>query len=150
MNPSYLRVRRPLDDAIARYGAWIEAPELAPPQEVAERDAMDLALEDGRWKGLAVYIFAWGPWTVFEELSGGLAARSAEEWVRLADGGDLVYAGYNDAIGYGEFVRVDHGQLLRQFRQDEQDSSADVNVGKLPEESRGPHRALGRRGEVGG
>ena len=72
MNPSYLLVRRPLNDAIARYGAWIDLPELAPPQEVAEDDAFDLALEDDQWKGLAVYIFASGPWTVFEEISGGL------------------------------------------------------------------------------
>ena len=70
---------------------------------------------------------------MFEELSGGLADRPVEEWVRLADGGDLVYAGYNDAIGYGEFVRVDRGQLVRQFLEDEQDPSTDVNVGKLPE-----------------
>ena len=40
-----------------RYGAWIKAPELGPPQEVAESDAIDLALENGQWKGLAVYIF---------------------------------------------------------------------------------------------
>jgi hypothetical protein len=138
MNPSYLRVRRPLEDAIARYGAWIDAPELVPPQEVAEDDAIDLALQDEQWKGLAVYVFASGPWTVFEELSGGLGARPAEDWVRLADGGDLVYAGYNDAIGYGEFVRVDRGQLVRQFLQDEQDPSGDVNVGRLPEEAGDP------------
>jgi len=34
-----------------RYGAWIKAPELGPPQEVAESDAIDLALENGQWKG---------------------------------------------------------------------------------------------------
>ena len=133
-----------------RYGAWLDRPELIPPQEVAEDDALDLALDEGEWKGLAVYIFASGPWTVFEELSGGLAARPAEDWVRLADGGDLVYAGYNDAIGYGEFVRVDRGQLVRQFLQDEQDPTADVDVGKLPEEAGEPPGSLGRRGEVGG
>jgi len=44
-----------------RYGAWIKAPELGPPQEVAESDAIDLALENGQWKGLWVYIFASGP-----------------------------------------------------------------------------------------
>ena len=59
----------------------------------------------------------------------------ADDSVRLADGGDLVYTGYNDAIGYGEFVRVDRGQLVRQFLQDKQDPSADVNVGTLPEEA---------------
>src|SRR5262245_57613843 len=138
MNPSYLMVRRSLEDAMARYGAWVGSPELAPPLEVAENDAINLALEDEQWKGLAVYIFVSGPWTVFEELSGGLADRPVEEWVRLADGGDLVYAGYKDAIGYGEFVRVDGGQLMWQFLEDEQDPSADVNVGKLPEESAEP------------
>jgi hypothetical protein len=126
MNPSYLRLRRPLEDAIARYGAWIGLPGLAPPRDVDEDDAVD------------VYIFAEGPWTVFEELSGGLAARPAEDWVRLADGGDLIYAGYNDAIGYGELVRVDAGKLVRQFLQDEQDPSADVDVGRLPEEAAEP------------
>lgn len=135
MNPSYLRMRRPLDDAMARYGAWIGRPELAPPQDVTDTDAIDLALEDGQWRGLAVYVFGSGAWTVFHELSGGLAARAGEDWVRLADGGDLVFAGYNDAIGYGELVQVERGQLVRQFLQDEQDPSANVNVGRLPEEA---------------
>ena len=134
MNPSYLRMRRPLEDAMARYGAWIGMDELAPPQDVTDSDAIDLALEDGQWRGLAVYIFSSGAWTVFEELSGGLAARAGDDWVRLADGGDLVFAGYNDAIGYGELVKVERGQLVRQFLRDEQDPSADVNVGRLPDE----------------
>lgn len=138
MNPSYLMLRCSVTDAMARYSAWIGVPELAPPLEVPENDAIDLALEDEQWKGLAVYIFVSGPWTVFEELSGGLADRPVEEWVRLANGGDLVYAGYNDAIGYGEFVQVERGQLMRQFLEDEQDPSADVNVGKLPEEAGKP------------
>lgn len=138
MNLSYLMVRRSLQDAMARFGAWVGAPELVPPQEVAEDAAIDLALEDEQWKGLAVYIFVSAPWTVFEELSGGLANRSVEEWVRLADGGDLVYAGYNDAIGYGELVRVERGRLVRHFLEDEQDPSAAINVGKLPEEAAKP------------
>jgi hypothetical protein len=138
VNPSYLLLRRQLDDAMTRYGTWIAAPEVAAPREVAERDAIDLALQDGEWRGLALYVFASGPWAVFEELSGGLAARPAEDWLRLADGGDLLYVGYNDAIGYGELVRVDAGRLVRQFLEDEQDPTADVNVGKLPEEAGQP------------
>jgi len=134
MNPSYLRMRRPLQDAMARYGAWIGTPELAPPQDVTDTESIDLALENGKWRGLAVYIFASGDWTVFQELSGGLAGRAGEDWIRLADGGDLVFAGYNDAIGYGELVKVERGQLVRQFLRDEQDPSADVNVGRLPDE----------------
>lgn len=134
MNPSYLRLRRPLAEALRRYGGWIGVPELEPPREVADREAIDLALDGDDWKGLAVYVFSSGPWTVFEELSGGLAARPVEDWLRLADGGDLVYAGYNDAIGYAELVRIDGGRLARQYLNDEQDPSADVDVGSLPGE----------------
>ena len=47
-----------------------------------------------------------------------------------------MFAGYNDAIGYGELVLVERGQLVRQFLQDEQDPSGHVNVGRLPEEAR--------------
>jgi hypothetical protein len=54
MNPSYLRVRRPLEDAMRRYGAWLDGPELTPPQEVAEGDAIGLALDEGRGKGFVV------------------------------------------------------------------------------------------------
>jgi hypothetical protein len=73
---------------------------------------------------------------VFEELSGGFGGRSAEDRLRLANGGDLVYAGYNDAIGYGELVRGDGGRLVRHFLQDDQDP-AGVNVGAVPEEAEG-------------
>jgi hypothetical protein len=132
---TYLRLRCPLDEAMARYGRWIGAPEVDPPRLVRERDAIDLALVDGNWAGLAVFIFASGPWTVIEELSGGLADRPAESWLALAQGGDLVYAGYNDAIPYAQVVVVERGQLVRQYLQDEQDSSADIDVGRLPEEA---------------
>jgi hypothetical protein len=69
VNPSYLRLRRPIADALRRYGAWIGVPELEPPREVAAREAIDLALIGEEWKGLTVYVFSSGPWTVFEELS---------------------------------------------------------------------------------
>ena len=138
MNPSYLRIKLPLDEAMTRYGRWIGTPEIQPPRLVADREAIDLALEDGDWRGLAVYFYTSSGWTVIEELSGGLAARSTEEWLKLADGGDLLYAGYNDAIGYGELVCVTSGRLIRQFLQDEQDPSADTDVGKLPDEDKEP------------
>ena len=139
MNPSYLMLRRPLEDAMARYGAWVGAPELAPPQEVRERDAIGLALDDDdEWKGMAVYVFASGPWTVFEELSGGLGGSAVEKWLALADGGDLLYVGYNDSIAYGELIRIDGGRVVRQFLEDEQEPGDDVNLGRLPEEATDP------------
>jgi hypothetical protein len=70
---SHLRMRCPVEEAMVRYDRWIGAPELGPPRLVRERDKIDLALAEGTWLGLAVYIYASGPWTVFEELSGGLA-----------------------------------------------------------------------------
>jgi hypothetical protein len=134
MVSSYVRMRCPLEEAMARYGRWIGLPELGPPRLVAERDATDLASPDGDWLGLAVLIYASGPWTVIEELSGGLAQRSTESWLELAQGGDLVYAGYNDTIPYAQVIMVRGGVLIRQYLQDEQDPSEDVDVGELPEE----------------
>ena len=121
---------------MARYGRWIGAPEIEPPRLVPERDMIDLALEDDQWKGLAVFVYASGPWTVFEELSGGLGVRPAASWLELAQGGDLVYAGYNDTIPYAQVIVVEQGKLVRQFLQDEQDSSEDVDIGQLPEEAK--------------
>jgi hypothetical protein len=135
---SYVRLRCPLAEGIDRYGRWIGVPEVAPRRLVRERDAIDLALVDEEWLGLAVFIYASGPWTVIEELSGGLADRSVDSWLELAGGGDLVFAGYNDAIPYAQLVVVERGQVVREFLQDEQDSSANVNVGRLPEEARRP------------
>ena len=138
MSPAFLMLRRPLAEALSRYGAWIGTPELGPPREVAEDEALELALEGDQWKGLAVYVFSSGPWTVFDELSGGLGGRSADEWLRLADGGDLVYAAYNDAIAYGELVQVERGRLVRHVLRDEEDPGATIDIGRLPEESRQP------------
>jgi hypothetical protein len=135
---SYLRMRCAPDEAMVRYGRWIGRPELAPARLVAERDKIDLAVTDGDWLGLAVFVYASGPWTMFEELSGGLADESAERWLELAQGGDLVYAGYNDAVPYAQLLMIEQGRVVRQYLQDEQDSSQDVNVGRLPEEAKGP------------
>jgi hypothetical protein len=134
-NLSYVRVRCPLEEALTRYSRWIGMPEVAPRRLVPERDAVHLALADGEWMGLAVFVYASGPWTVIEEFSGGLAGRPVESWLELARGGDLVYAGYNDTIPYAQLIVVERGRLLREFLQDEQDSSDDVNVGRLPEEA---------------
>ena len=134
MVSSYIRMRCPLADAIARYRNWIALPEIAAPQLVRERNRIDLALTDGNWRGLAVFVFTSGEWTVFEEISGA-AVRSAERWLELADGGDLVYAAYNDAIPNAELVRIERGRIVRHIVDDEQDSGNNADVGELPEES---------------
>lgn len=133
---SYVRIRCPLEEGMARYGRWIGAPELGPPRLVPERDIFDLAFSDEQPLGLAVFVFASDPWTVIEEVSGGLELRSTENWLELAQDGDLVFASYNDSIAYAQLVVVERGRLVREFLQDEQDSSQDVNVGQLHEEAR--------------
>jgi hypothetical protein len=135
---SYVRVRRPLEDAMARYGRWVAEPELEAPRVVRERDAIDLSLENGNWRGMAVYIYASDGWTVFEDMTGALASRTVADWLKLADGGDLVFAGYNDAIPYAEVLVIENGQLIRRYLQDEQDPSEDADVGRLPEEADEP------------
>lgn len=132
---SYARVRCPLDEAMVRYGRWIGAAEVSPPRQVREEDAVELALEDEEWLGLAVFIYSSGPWTVLEEISGGLASRSAESWLELAQDGDLVHAGYNDAVPYAELLVVEQGRLMRRILRDEQDPGEDVDIGQLPEEA---------------
>jgi hypothetical protein len=46
---SYIRIRCPVEEAMARYGRWIGRPELAPPRLVRERDKIDLALAEQGW-----------------------------------------------------------------------------------------------------
>ena len=134
---SYVRMPCSVEEAMARYGRWIGRPEVRPPQLVKERDAIDLALEDDKWLGIAVYIYPSGSETVIEELSGS-SDRSAPEWVALAEGGDLVYASYNDSINFAELIVVEKGRLVRHILDNEDDPSTNVNIGRLPEEAKDP------------
>ena len=69
-------------------------------------------------------------------MGSGWGWRPVESWLQLAEGGDLVYAGYNDTVPYAQLIVVERGRLVREFLQDEQDPSQDVNVGRLPEEAK--------------
>jgi hypothetical protein len=60
--------------------------------------------------------------------------------VTLAESGDLVYAGYNDTIPYAQLIVVEKGRVARQFLDDEQDPSANVDLGRLPEETGKPFK----------
>ena len=64
----YVRIRCPLDEAMRRYGRWIARPEVEPARVVPERKMIDLALTDGDWKGLAVFVYPSGEWSVIEEV----------------------------------------------------------------------------------
>ena len=136
MNPSYVRIRLPLADAMARYSAWVAVAAVGPAVEVSLADAVRLACDEhGRWLGSALFVYHCDGWTVFEDLSGHHGAVSAQGWRSLAGDEPLVYAGYNDAIGYGALVVVEHGEVPREYLCDTSDPSANVDRGELP-----PHR----------
>ena len=104
---SYIRIRCPVEEAMARYGRWLGEPELGPPRLIPEGDKIDLALDEGgqEWLGLAVFIYQSDGWAVVEEISGGLGLRPPETWLTLAEGGDLVYAACNDAVPYAKSLQ---------------------------------------------
>jgi len=138
---SYIRMRCPLEEVMARYGRWIGRPALGPPQLIAEGDRIDRALDEGeQWLGLAVFFYESDGWTVVEEVSGGLGLEPSEKWRALAEGGDLIYAACNDAVPYAQIIVIEKGQLVRNVLKDESDPSDDVDVGRLPEESERPFK----------
>src|SRR5262249_32642388 len=114
-------------------------PELAAPVRVKSGDIVRLACDNsGHWKGAAVFVFEVDGWTVFEDESGELGALSPGQWRTLAENDALVFAGYNDAIHYGELVVIDKGVVVRAFMDDEDDPAARRDEGKLPQESSDP------------
>ena len=121
-----------------RFSAWLNLPELEPPRRVSWDRAVDTATEDGAWRGAAFYVHESDGWTVFEDMTGYLGTKSTHDWPRLAAQDALVFAGYNDAIPYAELIVVLHGQVVRDFRDDEQDPSQNVNKGRLDFEDASP------------
>ena len=117
---------------MARFAAWKNWPELEPPKEVALLDAVRLACdESGSWRGSSLYVYENGGWTIFEDLSGHCGAISVDIWLRFAGSEDFVFAGYNDAIGYGELIVIQNGAILREFLHDEGHPEVNRNCGRL-------------------
>jgi hypothetical protein len=132
MCPSYARIRLPIAEAMARFAKWIALPPLGPPQKVKWNEVVDAACDNGAWRSVvAVYIYESRGWTVFDDQSGHLATFSADQWRSFAAGDELVFAGYNDAVPYGQLIVIRDGQVAREFLDDEQDPEENVNRGKL-------------------
>jgi hypothetical protein len=131
MCPSYLRIKLPKDEAMRRFAAWLNRPELEPPTEVKASNAVDLSCDkNGEWKGCAVFIYEKEGWTVFSDLAVYLRDMPAESWLKLAGKEELVFAGYNDSICYGELVVIKDEKVLREFL-DYPDVPEKVNKGCL-------------------
>jgi hypothetical protein len=130
MNPSYCRIHVPQAAALERFAAWQRLPQVGPLVPADCVEAVQLACDEhGMWRGNAVLVSEVGGWTLFADLSGVLGGVPAERWRELAGSDELVFAGYNDAIGYGEFVLVRDGRVLREFLDDADNPEANASRG---------------------
>lgn len=113
-----------------RWSSVFNFPEVEPPVEAEMSDCFDLALTSaGDWKGDAKYVFEIDGWSVFQDLSGGLSSWGAKSWLPFADQDEFLFAGYNDAIPYGELILIRHGEIVREFLHDASDPSDNVDFG---------------------
>jgi hypothetical protein len=130
MNPSYCRIRVTQATALERFAAWQQLPGVGPLVPADSLQAVRLACDDrGMWRGNAVLVSEVGGWTLFSDLSGVLGGVPAEQWQEFAGSDELVFAGYNDAIGYGEFVLIRGGRVIREFLDDPHNPEANANRG---------------------
>ncbi len=139
MNSSYARIRLPIAEALARFAEWVGLPPLGPPKKLKWNKVIDAACKDGVWRSVvAVYIYESREWTVFDDQTGHLASFSADQWQSFAGRDELVFAGYNDSVPYGQLIVVRDGRVAREFLDDQQDSQQNVNRGKLAFEKASP------------
>jgi hypothetical protein len=139
MNPSYFRLRLPLSEAKRRLADWLGVADLRGLVATDGVNAVRLACTPGgSWRGGALFMYQKEDWSVFEDLTGGFSSRSVSEWLPFAKTDELVFAGYNDAIGWGELVVIADGKVLRQFSYDPSNPETNVDTGLLPAESSTP------------
>lgn len=129
MNPSYFRIKLSKQQAIERLWKWNNTV-IKERVETDYGDAVDNSLDDnGNWKGSCTYVYENEGWTIFEDLSGGYMAIPAESWLEFAGNDELVVAGYNDAILYGEMVVITQGSVQKEFFEDMDNPEENVNKG---------------------
>lgn len=115
MNPSYFRIRLGKEEAVKRLAEWLGKP----CKEKCETDLAGCVAvcldEKQEWKGICLYVYENEGWTVLEDMSGFLSDCPAEAWKEYAKEDEFIFAGYNDAIPYGEFVSIKSGVVLKEF-----------------------------------
>lgn len=130
MNPSYFRINLPKEKAIEWLCQWNECG-IKEQIETAYGNAVKVSVDDsGSWKGLCLYAYENDGWTVFEDLSGGFVTIPADAWIRFAGEADLVVAGYNDAIMYGELIIITQGVVEKEFLEDISFPEDNINRGE--------------------
>ena len=139
MNPSYLRIRQPKDAVLPRFARWRGYDAVPALIETDISRAVELATTPaGTWLWPALFIFEKNGWTVFDDLAGSLSSQPADSWVELAGQDELVFAGYNDSIGYGELIVIRDGQVLREFLACKDEPEVNVDRGRLETETATP------------
>lgn len=139
MNPSYFRIQLPLAQAKTRLATWWGVDEPRDCVETHSTDAVRLAITaDGQWRGGAIFFYENDGWSVFEDLSGGFGSIRASSWLDFAEGDAFVFAGYNDAIPYGELIVIEKGAVLREFMDCPDEPAVNVNEGQLAFEREHP------------
>lgn len=118
MNPSYFRINIRLDEAIARLEKWEKR--ILEKISANSSDAIDMCLDEtGNWKkGACLFAYENNGWTVFEDLKGSYSDLEGEKWLEFAMKDSFVFAGYNDAILYGELVIIEDGKVMKEFMED--------------------------------
>jgi hypothetical protein len=130
-----------MDNALRRFAAWRHLTQVGPLVPAKIEDAVRLACDDrGKWLGNAVFVSHVGDWTLLQDLSGALGAIPGAVWQKLAENDELVFAGYNDAICYGELVVVSGGSLQREFFDDRNSPDEKVDFGVLSDNPHEPFK----------
>jgi|GEM_PF-1729987 len=136
MNPSYFRIKLSMKDALPRLALSLGIKEIGPLLETDSGKAVSLAsTPQGTWRGAALFIYERKGWTVFEDVSGHFSGWSAEAWLKFAQNDEFVLAGYNDAIGFGEFSAILGGHIIRDCLFNPDEPAETINAGNLPFET---------------
>jgi hypothetical protein len=135
MNPSYCRMHLPKSEVVQRFAVWRGVEHVGSLTPVDSDRAISLALDSaGRWRGHALFVSHTRGWTVLTDLSGDLSARDPRTWAALGDDSDLMFAGYNDAIQYGELIIVERGTIVRDAFFDAAQPRKNRNHGRIADD----------------
>lgn len=115
MNPSYFKINLSMKEAIDRLNRFV-GNAYKEKIETNSKDCVNICLDQtGQWKGRCLYAFEKDNWSIFEDLSGSFSGIPAKDWLNFAKGKEVLFAGYNDAIRYGEFIVVKNGKVEKEF-----------------------------------
>jgi len=131
-----------MTEAKERLARWLGIPCLDNLIATDSVSAVRLACTSaGTWRGKALFLYERDGWSVFDDLAGYFSSIPGRSWLEFAKSDQFVFAGYNDAICSGELIVIAGGIVQREFAQDRDNPSANIDVGSLPSEETHPMRS---------